>query len=79
MRSYMVSENLKAFKEAYKLNNRKLAKLLKISPVLIGNILNTGYSNSLRVDTVKRIADYLDVTIDTLLYQKIEFNYIGVK
>ena len=69
---FMLSENIKRYKEANKLNNRELAKLFNISPVIICNILNHGYSG-VRVDTVNRIAKHMNISVDCLLYEKVNF------
>ena len=70
-RPFEVVTNLQNYKDKYNLSNRKLAKTLRVNPVFISKIFG-GYSN-MRVDTINRIANTLGVSIESLLYTKIEF------
>ena len=69
---FMISENIKRYKESKSLNNRQLARLFNISPVMVTNIINHGYS-SIRVDTVTRMAQNMGISIESLLYKEISF------
>lgn len=70
---YMISQNLKQFKEINNLSFRELSRQLKISHVVLIKIINKK-REKVRMDSICRVAEGLNVKIDDLLFTDIYSN-----
>lgn len=70
---YMISQNLKQFKEINNLSFRELSRQLKISHVVLIKIINKK-RETVRMDSICRVAEGLNVKIDDLLFTDIYSN-----
>ncbi|MEF9991310.1 MAG: helix-turn-helix transcriptional regulator [Peptostreptococcaceae bacterium] len=69
----MISQNLKQFKEINNLSFRELSRQLKISHVVLIKIINKK-REKVRMDSICRVAEGLNVKIDDLLFTDIYSN-----
>lgn len=70
---YRFSDNIKKFKEMNNLTFRELAKILKVSYAILEQLVNKK-REKVRLDSICRIAEGLNVEIDDLLFTDIYSN-----
>lgn len=71
MKDYFLAYNLKNYMLKRNLSLAKFCNKVKLQMKIIQNCLD---NRSLSLETVEKLANELEVTIDQLLFEKINFN-----
>ena len=66
MEKNIIPQNIKKFRKIKKITQLQLAKTAKLSPATIAHI-EVGDIGNPTIDTVKKIADALEITVDQLI------------
>lgn len=74
---YMISENIKNFKEVNDLSLRECADFFKINHVIVYELISKKRTTA-RLDVICKLANALNVKLDDLLFSNISENNLSI-